>query len=195
MSGRPRLLLPLLILAAALGGGACRLERPEIVPTRMIEPRLADTPGAVADAPDAVSVRLLETQTRGHLGRAVLHQLPSGELTADPVWRWTSTPDRYLDSALRLALAARSDVQLVDRSTATALALTLLSWHLDAGASPQLVGAIELQLTGVDRAIRTEVIRASEPVTPELPGDLADAAGRLLQRLATDSLARLKQAP
>jgi hypothetical protein len=157
----------------------------------MIEPRLADPPGAVADAPDAISVRLLETQTRGHLGRAVLHQLASGELTEDPVWRWSSTPDRYLDSALRLALAARPDVQLVDRSSATALALTLLSWHLDAGASRQLVGTVELQLIGVDRAVHTEMIRASEPVSPELPGDLADAAGRLLQRLANDSLARV----
>jgi hypothetical protein len=109
------------------------------------------------------------------------------------VWRWTSTPDRYLDSALRLALAARPDVQLVDRSTATALALTVLSWHMDAGASPQLVGAIELQLIGVDRAVHTEMIRASEPVSAELPGDLADAAGRLLQRLANDSLARVRR--
>jgi len=195
MSARSGLVTPLVFVVSALASGGCRLERPEIVPTRMIEPRLADAPGAVADAPDAVSVRLLETQTRGHLGRPVLHQLASGELTEDPVWRWSSTPDRYLDSALRLALAASSEVRLVDRSTASALALTLLTWHLDAGASRQLVGAVELQITGVDRAIRTEVIRASEPVSLELPGDLADAAGRLLQRLAADSLARVRQTP
>jgi hypothetical protein len=55
------------------------------------------------------------------------------------------------------------------------------------------VGAIELQLIGVDRAVHTEMIRASEPVSAELPGDLADAAGRLLQRLANDSLARVRR--
>ena len=36
----------------------------------------------------------------------VLYQQPSGELTEDPVWRWSSAPDRYLDTALRLELAS-----------------------------------------------------------------------------------------
>ena len=74
--------------------------------------------------PNATSVRLLETQARSHIGRRVLHRLPDGEVTEDPVWLWTSTPDRYLDSALRLAIASSPDIRLVDASTAASLAVT-----------------------------------------------------------------------
>jgi hypothetical protein len=42
--------------------------------------------------------------------------------------------------------------------------------------------------------VRTQVIRASEPVSAELPGNLATAAGRLLHSLASQSLARGIQA-
>jgi hypothetical protein len=42
------------------------------------------------------------------------------------------------------------------------------------------------QLTGADRAV--EVVRSSEPVSAELPSDLAAAAGRLLRRLASEGL-------
>jgi hypothetical protein len=50
----------------------------------------------------AAPIRLLDTQARGHIGRRLLHQRPDGELIEDPVWRWSSAPDRYLDTALRL---------------------------------------------------------------------------------------------
>ena len=52
----------------------------------------------------------------------------------------------------------------------------------------RLVGAVEFQITGTDRVVHTQVVRASEPVSAELPGDLAAAAGRLLRRLASDGL-------
>jgi len=38
---------------------------------------------------------------------------------------------------------------------------------------------------------RSDFPRAEEPTTPDLPGDLAEAAGRLLGRLAKDSLSRV----
>jgi hypothetical protein len=182
-----------LLLAAVSLVAACRvrLERPETEPARMIEPRLAEPPGAVADAPNATSVRLLETQGRGHIGRRLLHQLPDGEVTEDPVWLWTSTPDRYLDSALRLAIAASPDIRLVDASGAPSLAVTVLAWQVESGASERLVGAVEVQLTRTDRTIQSEIIRAEEPVGTDLPGDLSAAAGRLLGRLASDCLARV----
>ena len=128
----------LVLLAAACLGAACRaqLQRPETVPARMIEPRLVEPAGVVADAPNATSVRLLETQGRAHIGRRVLHQQPDGEVTEDPVWLWTSTPDRYLDSALRLAIASNPDIRLVDVSSAPSLAVTLVAWQLEAGAEP-----------------------------------------------------------
>ena len=87
MNPRSRSALVILLMAASLGT-ACRvrLERPELEPARMIEPRLVEPAGAVADAPNATSVRLLETQGRGHIGRRLLHQMPSGEVTEDPVW-------------------------------------------------------------------------------------------------------------
>jgi hypothetical protein len=96
----------LVALAVACLGGSCsvRIERPDTVPARMIEPRLVEPGGVAADAPNATSVRLLETQGRAHIGRRVLHQQPGGEVTEDPVWLWASAPDRYLDSAVRYAM-------------------------------------------------------------------------------------------
>jgi hypothetical protein len=166
----------------------------------MLEPLLVEptSPTASSVQPrssaSTVSLRLLDTQARGHIGHRLLHQLAGGELTEDPVWRWSSMPDRYLDSALRLALASNADVRLVDTANAHAMAVTLLVWQLESGGSTHLVGAVELSATAADRTVRTQLIRKSEPVSAELPGNLAAAAGRLLQSLASESLARAIQA-
>ena len=183
----------LVVLAAACLGGGCRvrIERPDTVPVRMIEPRLVEPDGMAADAPNAKSIRLLETQSRGHIGRRVLHQQPGGEVTEDPVWLWASTPDRYLDSAVRYAIASRPDIRLVDAGGAPTLAITLTEWQIEATPSPRLIGAVEVQVTSSDRAVHSEIIRAEEPISADLPGDLATAAGRLLGRLATDCLSRV----
>ena len=93
MNPRSRFGLIVLLVVVCLGGGCrLRLQRPDTVPARMVEPRLVEPAAMVADAPNATSVRLLETQGRGHIGRRVLHQQPDGEVTEDPVWLWTSTP-------------------------------------------------------------------------------------------------------
>ena len=65
-------------------------------------------------------------------------------------------------------------------------------WSLQGGT--RLVGAVEFQITGTDRVVHTQVVRASEPVSEELPGDLAAAAGRLLRRLASEGLTTRRQA-
>ena len=79
--------------------------------------------------------------------------------------------------------------------SAPALAVTLLAWYLEsAGEGARLVGAVELQFTGTDRAIRTQVVRSSEPVSAALPGDLAAAAGRLLHRLASEAVTSVTRA-
>jgi hypothetical protein len=57
-------------------------------------------------------------------------------------------------------------------------------WNLDATGETRLVAAVEFQVTRVDRTVEEQVVRSSEPVSAELPGDLAVAAGRLLRRLA-----------
>jgi hypothetical protein len=192
MNPRSRYGLIVLLVVVCLGGGCrLRLQRPDTVPARMIEPRLVEPAGVVADAPNATRVRLLETQGRGHIGRRVLHQEPDGEVTEDPVWLWTSTPDRYLDSALRFAIASSPGIRLVDVGNAPSLAVTLVAWQLEGSASPRLVGAVEIQVTTTDRAIHWEVVRAEEPIAADLPGDLAAAAGRLLGRLATECLSRV----
>ena len=183
----------LVVLAVACLGGACRvrIERPDTVPIRMIEPQLVQPGGVVAAAPNATSIRLLETQGRGHIGRRVLHQQPGGEVTEDPVWLWASTPDRYLDSAVRYAIASNPDIRLVDLGSARSLAVTLVVWQIDAAPSPRLVGAVEIQVTTTERAVHSEIVRAEEPIAADLPGDLAAAGGRLLGRLATDCLSRV----
>ncbi len=161
-----------------------------MIEPQLIEPQLTEPPGQRPDTAKAAPVRLLDTQTRAHIGRRLLHQEPAGELSEDPVWVWSSAPDRYLDTALRLELAASPVWRLVDAASAPVLAATLLAWNLDATNGTQLVGAVEFQLTGTDRVVHTLVVRGSEPVSGELPGDLAAAAGRLLHRLASDGLAR-----
>jgi hypothetical protein len=179
-----------------LGGVGCQLRRPATTPTRMIEPQLlepqlAEPAKLVPMALNAIPVRLLDTQARGHIGRRLLHQQPDGELTEDPVWRWSSAPDRYLDTALRLEVASNRDIRLVNAGSAPVLAATLLVWNLESAGGTRLVGAVEFQITGTDRVVHTQVARASEPVSAELPGDLAAVAGRLLRRLASEGLTRL----
>jgi hypothetical protein len=181
----------LLVVTVWLGGVAC-LKRPDTISTRMIEPQLLEPqlPKAGPEASDANArpIRLLDTQARGHIGRRMLHQQPSGELTEDPVWRWSSAPDRYLDTAIRLELASHPRLRLVDAASAPVLAATLLVWNIESADGTHLVGAVEFQFTGIDRAVHTKVVRGSEPVSAELPGDLAAAAGRLLRRLAVEGL-------
>jgi hypothetical protein len=183
-----------IIVILCLAGLGCELRRPHTMPIRMIEPQLLEPqlqpPAAqVAKAPNATAVRLLETQARGHIGRHVLHQQANGELTEDAVWRWTSAPDRYLDTALHLELASSRYMRLVDTSRAPALAATLLVWDIESARDSRLVGAVEFQVTGADRVVHTQVVHSSEPVSAELPGDLASASGRLLRRLASEGLA------
>jgi hypothetical protein len=192
MIARARFGLVLLLAAASLVA-ACRvrLERPVTQPARMVEPRLVVPVGEVADAPHASTVRLLETQSRSHIGRRLLHQRPDGEVTEDPIWLWTTTPDRYLDSALRLGIASNPDIRLVDIRGDRALAVTLVTWQLESSPGPRLVGAVEVEVTRTDRTMHSEIIRAEEPVGADLPGDLSAAAGRLLGRLATDCMARV----
>jgi hypothetical protein len=188
--------MALLAATLSLAGVACELKRPDTISTRMIEPQLLEPQLPKAPAPEASvanarPIRLLDTQARGHIGRRLLHQEPSGELTEDPVWRWSSAPDRYLDTAIRLELASHPGLRLVDAVTAPALATTLLVWDIESAGGPHLVGAVEFQFTGLDRVVHSNVVRASEPVSAELPGDLAAAAGRLLRRLAAEGLRSL----
>jgi hypothetical protein len=69
-------------------------------------------------------------------------------LTEDAVWRWSSAPDGYLDTALRLEAASSPDVRLVDTGRAPALAATLLVWDLESAGETRLVEAVEFQVTG-----------------------------------------------
>lgn len=193
MMGVSRSSAYLLFTIVCLSGAAC-LRRPATTPSHMLEPQLLEpqlpSPATqVTKAPNATPVRLLDTQARGHIGRRVLHQQPNGELTEDAIWRWSSAPDRYLDTALRLEVASSPDVRLVDTDRVPALAATLLVWDLESVGETRLVGAVEFQVIGTDRVVHTQVVRKSETVSAELPGDLAAAAGRLLRRLASEGLA------
>jgi len=163
----------------------CQLRRPDTVASRMIEPQLSGEPAPQDSGTAACQVRLLETQARAHIGRRLLHQRPDGELIEDAVWRWSTAPDRYLDTALRLEFSGHGAVRLVDSPNATVLAVTLLAWQLEGDAATRLLGAIEVRITAADHVIRTEVVRDTEPVSGALPGDLSVAAGRLLRRLSS----------
>jgi hypothetical protein len=184
----------LLLSISSLAGVGCQLRRPNTTPNRMIEPQLLEPqlPQAapqVVKGPDSTPLRLLDTQALGHIGRSVLHQQPNGELTEDAIWRWSSAPDRYLDTALRLEAASSPDVRLVDTGRTPTLGATFLAWDLDSTGMTRLIGTVEFQVTGADGSVRTQVVQSSEPVSTELPGDLPAAAGRLLRHLASQGLA------
>ena len=189
-----------LVAVVAIAGVGCHLPRPKTVPSRLIEPQLLDPQLAqsekhVSKAPNATPIRLLDTRARGHIGRRVLHQLPNSELTADAVWLWSSLPDRYLDTALRMEAASNPDLRLVDSASAPTVAVTLLVWDLEGSGQIRLVGAVEFQTIGADRAVHSKVVQGSEPVTGEMPGDLAVVAGRLLLHLASEGLTSIKSEP
>ena len=178
-----------------VSGTACQLKRPDTIPVRMLEPQLLEPqPAAPAAAGatvgGAMPVRLLDTQARAHIGRRLLHQQASGELTEDPVWRWSAAPDRYLDTAIRLELESSSRLRLVDTAGSPAIAATLLTWCLEPGENPRLMGAVQFVITGKDGVVHSHVVQGSEPVSGGLPGDLAAVAGRLLRRLAQEGLMR-----
>ena len=186
-------MLRVMIAITLVGGIGCQLKRPDTVPARMIEPQMEAPEKRQVAGLNVVFVRLLDTQARSHIGRRVLRQQPDGELVEDPVWRWSSAPDRYLDTALRLELTSRPDVRLIDAGNAPALAVTLVGWHLESEPT-RLVGVIQIQLTAADRTVREDLIKESEPVSGELPGNLATAAGHLLQRLASEGITRMTPA-
>jgi len=193
MTRKARTRSHLLLMFASLALIACQLRRPTTAPNRilepqLLEPQLAEQPGAVAKNPNAASIRLLSTESPGNIGRRVLHRQPGGELTEDPVWRWSTSPGRYLDTALRLEVASDPKLRLVDAGDVPALGANLLAWNLDSSGSTRLVGAVEFELTRTDRVIHTQIVRGSESVSGELPGDLAAAAGRLMRRLASEGL-------
>lgn len=191
----------LLAMIICLGGIGCQLRRPKTAPSRMIEPQLVEpqatglspqvasgsSPQVMKD-PNAAPIRLLDTQTLGHIGRRLLHQQPNGELVEDTVWRWAAPPDRYLDTALRMEAAAHPKVRLVDSASATSLSATLLAWNLGSEGGTRLAAAVEFQITGSDRVQHTRIVRFSEPVSETLPGDLSAASGRLLRRLASEGV-------
>jgi hypothetical protein len=157
----------------------------------LLAPQAPAPAGPGTNGAAAASIRLLDTQARGHIGRRLLHQQPDGELIEDPVWRWSSAPDRYLDTALRLELTSSPALRLVDVAGAPTVAATLLVWHLETGGGTRLVGAVEFQTTRTDHVVQTQVVQASEAVSANLPGDLAAAAGRLLRRLAMEGVTRV----
>ena len=168
-----------LLIAANFSLVACQLHRPTTTQNRtlepqVLEPQLAEQPETVAKSPDAFSIRLLPTESRGNIGRHVLHRNPDGELTEDPVWRWSTSPDRYLDTALHLEVAANPKLRLVDAIDVSTIAATLLSWNLESTGGVRLVAEVEFEMTGTDRVVHTQVVRGSESLSGELPGDLAE---------------------
>ena len=126
MTRKARTRSRLLLMSASLALVACQLRRPTTAPSRvlepqLLEPQLAEQLGTVAKNPNATSIRLLSTESHGNIGRRLLHRQPDGELTEDPVWRWSTPPDRYLDTALRLEVASNPKLRLVDAGDVPAL--------------------------------------------------------------------------
>lgn len=191
--GSRRVVVLLATVVAAGAGCRVSMSPPDVRPARIIEPAMVETP-TDAKAAEPTPIRLLDTQAHAHIGRRLLYKRADGELIEDPVWMWSSAPDRYLDLALRLAVSSSPDLRLIDAGRAPALALTLIAWHVEeADGGRRLVGAAEVTAAGTDRGVRVQIVRASEPLGAEFPGDLAGAAGRLLHTLASESVEKARQ--
>jgi hypothetical protein len=162
-----------------------------MIEPQLLAPQVTGSEKQVTKSTNAAPIRLFDTRARGHIGRGLLHQLPNGELTEDPVWLWSTLPDRYLDSALRMEVESNPDLRLVDSSGAPTIAATLLVWDLESQGETRLVGAVEFQFIGADRAIHSKVVQASEPVAGDMPGNLAAVSGQVLRRLASEGLASI----
>ena len=74
----------------------------------------------------------------------------------------------------------------MDSADATVLSATLLAWNLESEGGTRLAASVEFQITGSDHVLHSQVVKSSEPVSTDLPGDLSAAAGRLLRRLAAE---------
>ena len=192
MTHSARTLSCLLFMFVNLALVSCQLRRPTTAPSRVLEPQLLEPQMAeqsgTAKNPNAASIRLLYTESRGNFGRRVLHRQPNGELVEDPVWWWSASPDRYLDTALRLEVASSPKLRLVESGDVPTLAANLLAWSLESSGGTRLIGAVEFEMIGTDRVVHTQIVRGSESVSDELPGDLAAGAGRLMRHLASEGL-------
>ena len=183
----------LLLMFANLALISCQLRRPTTAPSRVIEPQIlelqpAEQSGAVAKSSSATSIRLLPTESSGNFGRRVLHRQANGELVEDPVWWWSTSPDRYLDTALHTEIASNASLRLVDAGDVPTLAANLLAWSLESSGGTRLIAVVEFEMTGRDRVVHTQIVRGSESVSDELPGNLAMAAGHLMRHLASEGL-------
>jgi hypothetical protein len=160
-----------------------------MIEPQLLDPQLTGSEKQVTKSANATPIRLLDTRARGHIGRQLLHQLPNGELSEDRVWLWSALPARYMDTALHMEVESSPDLRLVDSTSSPTVGATLLVWDLESSSETRLVGAVEFQVVGgTDHAMHSKVVRATELVTGEMPGDLAAVAGRLMRHLASDGL-------
>jgi hypothetical protein len=124
------------------------------------------------------------------IGYSILRRTAAGELRQDPEWSWSARPHTYLGTALYQAAAADPSIRFADSSDAFGLRAIFLSCYLEEmGEGQRLLASVELRVTGPDQAVSSQVLTAEEPVSGELPGNLAEAMGRVIRRLATDALA------
>jgi hypothetical protein len=181
-----------LLATTLLVGCAPKLQRPDVPPSRTLDPPLATGAVApVADAADAISVYLASVQSR--VGRRLIHAGAGGEVSRDPVWSWSASPDRYLDTALHLAAAANPRLRVVERANASTLTATVLNLRIEPSADGRrLAATVEARLTAPDGTVTSRILHAEETISDDLPGNAADALARLTHRLARECLSLVR---
>ena len=119
-------------LILSIAGCQLTLKRPDVVPGRTIEPELVEPSARPGRTADAIAVRLVETQARGHIGRRVLHReagasSPGSASGVAVVVRPRPVPGH--GAARRTGgECRRASRRLADAST---VGVTLLAWHLE----------------------------------------------------------------
>ena len=183
------------LLIVSVTACSVKVQRPDLPAPRMIDPQLTSNSSmAVAAAPDAVGIRLVGVDAADPIQYRILHRSSEGELSGDPVWSWSTAPASLLETALLQAVATEPAVVLVERYDARGVGVMLLSWHLEEEMGQRrLAGTVQVRVTDEEGVLNVRVLESQAPVAMEMPGDLANVAGGLLDELAGQVVELVKQ--
>lgn len=172
------LVIPAVLAASCLLAGCLRSDAP---PPVVIEP--APAASAAAKTGKATPVRLGTGAATDLLRLEVLHYTATGEVRRDDAQRWSDAPAAILRRRLESSAAA-CGVALQDRSDLPLLEVVVERFGIAGSDTLQLVATAHLRCRLADGTIRIAAIDAAQPLAAASTGDLATAAGALLDQLA-----------
>ncbi|MDA3961364.1 MAG: ABC-type transport auxiliary lipoprotein family protein [Planctomycetota bacterium] len=177
-----------LVIVAALALSACGLIEPRNNAAPHIGEPVPPQLEQVAPSADARVVRIARVDAREHLRHAVLTRSQDGELIPDPVWRWSTTPDRYLAEFLPLIASSLSEVRVEETIEATELRITLTAFDLVPGDQPQVNAAALVTTISPAGSSETHRVSVSLPAPEAKPRAVSETMSQVLVELCRQIL-------